>query len=256
MQKSDLKIRKVLEDQNSSKLKRYQELVIGRPELSRLIIYEALALLCGWMPGALGLLLRSKLYPLMLGKVGKNVVFGANVVLRHPHKIFIGDDVVVDDNCLLDAKGGANSGIFIGSHVFLGRNSILSCKDGDILLEDGVNIGFNCEVYSASRVVLKEHTLVAAYCYFVGGGNYDLERMDISFAEQDGLDSRGGITVERDCWFGAHATILDGVTIGMGAVVAAGAVVNRSLPAHVVAGGVPARVIRRRGEASSSPCTA
>ena len=63
------------------------------------------------MPGALGLFLRSKLYPLMLGRVGRNVVFGVNVTLRHPHKIAIGDNVVIDDSCCLDAKGTDNTGI-------------------------------------------------------------------------------------------------------------------------------------------------
>ena len=42
-----------------------------------------------------------KLYPLLLGEVGKNVTFGQNVILRHPHKIKIGDNVVIDDNVVL-----------------------------------------------------------------------------------------------------------------------------------------------------------
>ena len=85
-------------------------------------------------------------------RCGRNVVFGQNVVLRHPHKIHIGDNVVIDDNCLLDAKGDAQRGIRIGNGVFIGRNTILSCKNGDIELADGANIGFNCEIFSASRV--------------------------------------------------------------------------------------------------------
>ena len=104
------------------------------------------------MPGALGLALRKALYPLLLGSCGRNVVFGQNVVLRHPHKIHIGDNVVIDDNCLIDAKGETNRGIRIGDGVFIGRNTILSCKNGDIELADGANIGFNCEIFSASRV--------------------------------------------------------------------------------------------------------
>ena len=79
--------------------------------------------------------LRGKLYPLILGRVGRNVVFGANVTLRHPHKIAIGDNVVIDDQCCLDAKGTDNRGIVIGNGVFVGRNTILSCKNGDIVLE-------------------------------------------------------------------------------------------------------------------------
>ena len=86
------------------------------------------------VPGALGLALRKTLYPLLLGTCGRNVVFGQNVVLRHPHKIHIGDNVVIDDNCLIDAKGESNAGIRIASGVFIGRNTILSCKNGDIEL--------------------------------------------------------------------------------------------------------------------------
>jgi len=101
------------------------------------------------LPG-LGLVLRSKLYPMILGSVGRNVVFGVNVTLRHPHKIHIGDNVVVDDNCLLDAKGSTNRGITIGSGVFIGRNTILSCKDGDIEVADGANLGFTLDAYRAA----------------------------------------------------------------------------------------------------------
>ena len=95
------------------------------------------------VPGALGLALRKTLYPWLLGSCGRNVVFGQNVVLRHPHKIHIGDNVVIDDQCLLDAKGESNQASRIGNGVFVGRNTILSCKNGDIMLDDGVNLGFN-----------------------------------------------------------------------------------------------------------------
>lgn len=53
---------------------------------------------------------RSKLYPLILGEVGRGVVFGANISLRHPHKIRIADGVIVDENVLLEAKGDATTG--------------------------------------------------------------------------------------------------------------------------------------------------
>ena len=68
-------------------------------------------------------------------------MFGVNVTLRHPHKIAIGDNVVIDDQCCLDAKGTDNRGIAIGNGVFVGRNTILSCKNGDIVIEDRANLG-------------------------------------------------------------------------------------------------------------------
>lgn len=245
MNRRDVKVRKMLRNQRKSKAQKYQELIIGRVGLRALIKYELIMLFCSRVPGVLGLWLRSKLYPLLLGRVGRGVFFGANVVLRHPHKIFIGDDVVIDDNCMLDAKGASNKGIFIGDGVFVGRNTIVSCKDGDVRLEDGVNIGFNCVIFSSSSVVIGQNTLVAAYCYFVGGGNYDLERHDVTFAEQDGLDSLG-IEIEANSWIGANVKILDGVTVGTGAVIGAGAVVRNSIPANTLAAGVPAQVLRQR----------
>ena len=52
------------------------------------------------------------------------------------------------------------------------------------------------------------------------------------------------IVVGKDVWIGAHATILKGVTIGDGAIVAAGAVVTRDVPPNTIAAGVPARVVK------------
>ncbi len=54
-------------------------------------------------------------------------------------------------------------------------------------------------------------------------------------------------SIGRDVWIGANAVILPGVTIGDGAVIAAGAVVTKDVPENTVAGGVPARVIKTIG---------
>jgi acetyltransferase-like isoleucine patch superfamily enzyme len=52
------------------------------------------------------------------------------------------------------------------------------------------------------------------------------------------------IRIGRDCWIGCNAVILKGVSIGDGAVIAAGAVVTKDVPPRCLAGGVPARIIR------------
>ena len=148
---------------------KYVELVVGRAGLGALIRYEVIVMLAQARAGAFGLALRRALYPTLLGSCGRNVVFGQNVVLRHPHKIHLGANVVIDDNCLLDAKGATNRGIRVGAGVFIGRNTILSCKDGDIEVADGANLGFNCEVFSASSVTIGKAVLMAAYTYVIGG---------------------------------------------------------------------------------------
>ena len=229
-----------------SKASRYAALVIGRTSLWALVKYELIVTLSAWLPGALGLLLRSKLYPLLLGRVGRNVTFGVNVVLRHPHKIRIGDDVVIDDGCCLDAKGTANEGITIGDGVFVGRNTILSCKNGDIIIDDHANIGFNCEIFSGSRVRLGRYALVAAYTYLVGGDHL-FDRTDIPVLRQ-GRAARG-IEVDDNVWLGAHVVITDGSRVGRDAIIGAGAVVIGEIAPFHIAAGIPAKSIRdRRGD--------
>ena len=222
---------------------KYAALIIGKAGLGALVKYELVVLLSQSVPGALGLALRKALYPLLLGACGRNVVFGHNVALRHPHKIHIADNVVIDDNCLIDAKGDSNSGIRIGAGVFIGRNTILSCKNGDIDLAEGANVGFNCEIFSGSRVRIGRNVLIAAYCYLIGG---DHDFSDASRAVLDQGRKSAGILVGDGAWLGAGAKVLDGVEIGARAVVGAGAVVRESVPEGATAVGVPARVVGTR----------
>lgn len=230
-------------DPRRSAVQKYGDLVVGRPGFVSLLRHEFIVLVSQPVPGALGLALRRWLYPRLLGACGKNVVFGQNVVLRHPHRIRLGDDVVVDDNCLLDAKGTDNAGIEIGNRVYLGRNTILSCKNGDIVVSDGANIGFNCEIFSGSRVVVGRDTLIAAYCYLIGG-DHDYSDLARPISAQRRVSS--GVTIGDGCWLGAGVKVLDGVTIGAHAIVGAGAVVKTDVPEYGVAVSRPARVVGSR----------
>lgn len=239
------RIQDQLFERGTSARQKYAALVVGRPGLGALLQYELTLLASQAVPGALGLALRKVLYRRLLGACGRNVVFGQNVVLRHPHKIRLGDDVVIDDNCLLDAKGDSNGGITIGSGVFIGRNSILSCKNGDIQVGDAANFGFNCEIFSASRVTIGANTLLAAYCYVIGGG-HNFEDPTRAVADQGRRSS--GVLVGEGVWMGAGAKVLDGVTIGAHAIVGAGAVVTVSVPERGVAMGRPARIVGSRDD--------
>ena len=243
-----VEIQKELFAADRSRIQKYSDLIVGRRGLGALLKYEAIMSIAGNRSGALGLVLRSRLFPLLLGQCGRNVTFGSHVVLRHPHKISIADDVVIDDNCVLDAKGTTNQGIRIGRGVFLGRNTILSCKNGDITLGDRVNIGFNSEVFSASSVRIAEDALIAAYVYVIGGGH---EFADPSRSVLEQPRTSHGIDIGARTWLGAGVKVLDGVEIGDGAVIGTGAVVTQSVPPGAVAAGVPARVMRTR-EASDA----
>ena len=241
--KPAMNIQKELFETRRSALRAYQELAVGSSSWLALLRYEFMQMFLSGLPGALGLVLRRWAYRRWLGSMGRNVAIGKGVVIRHPAKIRIGDNVAIDDHCLLDAKGADNRGIDIGSNVVIGRQSILHCKNGDIALGDHVNIGVNCDITSSNQVEIGAKTLIAAYAYIVGG-DHDISCADTALMDQGRVGK--GIAVEADCWIGAHAVVLDGVRIGSGSIVGAGGVVNRSLPPKSVSAGIPARVLRDR----------
>jgi len=243
---SDMKVHGAVTGGGGGKLGRYMDLVLGRRSIGKLAVFELVMLCAGRIPGALGIVLRGKLYPLILGSVGRGVVFGAGLTFRHPHKIHVGDGCILDDNCMLDAKGTTNTGITLEEGVFLGRNSILTCKNGDIILRRNANFGFFCDVFSAGRVEIGADVVIAAYTYILSGGTYQMDRLDVPIAQQYDLSASKPTAVGEGAWLGARVTIIEGVTVGRGAVVGAGSVVNKDVPDLGVAVGIPARTVRMR----------
>ncbi|MFA9479109.1 DapH/DapD/GlmU-related protein [Phycisphaerales bacterium AB-hyl4] len=242
---TDTHLRQVLRDQQTSAMQKYMSLTVGSDSLARLFQYELLTTTLGPMPGAIGLFLRQKLYRTMFGHIGQGVVIGKNVTIRHPHRIHLGDRVIIDDHCVLDAKGDQDPAIVIGDDAIIGRNTILSCKGGEIRLGHQVNISVNCTLVAETQLTMGDKVLVAGHGYFVAGGNHGFARIDIPVGDQP-CTQKGGLHIDKHCWIGAAVTILDGVTIGRDAIVAAGAVVNRSVPDYDIVGGVPAKHIRNR----------
>jgi acetyltransferase-like isoleucine patch superfamily enzyme len=237
------KIQKELFAKNKSKIAKYTDLFVGKKGFFSLLKYELIMMLFQDMRGAAGIFFRNLFYPLLFKKTGRGVSFGKSITIRHPHRISIEDDVVIDDYCVLDAKGIDNDGIYISENVFVGRGTILSCKNGDIILEKNVNIGFNSEIFSGSKVVIGQNTLIAAYVYIIGGG-HDYSRADIPISEQE--KPSYGIKVGKNCWLGAGSKVFDGVSIGEDTIIGAGAVVSRDIPPFSVATGIPARVAKSR----------
>jgi acetyltransferase-like isoleucine patch superfamily enzyme len=118
---------------------------------------------------------------------------------------------------------GAN--VHIGGTTFINRNChILDTPVASIEVGERCLFGPNVHLYGVT------HTLDAG------------KRSDPSY---DASSLAGDIKIGNDCWIGGNATILPGVTIGDGSVIGAGSVVTRDVPAHHLAVGVPARVMRR-----------
>ena len=233
-----------LTDTKKSALQKYQEVVVGSPSLLALLKYEVLTSVIGPLPGALGLVVRKKCFKSFLGKVGHSVVFGKSITIRHPNKIHLGNNVVIDDYAVLDAKGTHNEGIVIGDNVMIGRSTVISCKNGNITIGDNTNIAMNCFIQSAKEVTIGRNVLFSAYCYIIGGGDHRTDRTDIPIIAQAQVVR--GINIEDNCLLGAGVKVQDGVVIGRDSIVGTGTVVTESIPKYSVAVGVPAKVIKKR----------
>ncbi len=240
-----------LTDSSKSAFTRYQDLALGSNSIWYLIKYELIMLFTSWVPGALGLVLRKTFYPMILGDVGRNVIFGQGVAVRHGQKISIGDGVIVDDGAVLDAKGSTNKGISIGRDTIISRNVVLSCKNGDIAIGSGCTVGINTLVHAmeGSNVTMGNYVLIGAFCYFIGSGPYGTESLEIPFKKQ-GMLPKGGINIADNVWFGGHVQVLDGVNIESGSIIGASTVVNKSIGEFDIVAGVPMKTLRNRKDMS------
>jgi acetyltransferase-like isoleucine patch superfamily enzyme len=221
-------------DKRHSSLRRYQQMIVGSTSIWYTLKYECIMLLCGSLPGALGILLRKLLYPVIFKRIGAGTVFGSNLVIRHANKIEIGSNVVISDGCTLDARGDDNLGISIGEDVILGDRALIRTKNGAIQIGNRVSIAQNATLTAVqgNQLRIGNDTMIGPYAY-LGGTQYHHTRTDIPIHEQ-GINPHGGIVIGNDCWIGTGAFVLDGVSIGDQAIIGAGAIIRQDVPGGTV----------------------
>ncbi len=234
-----------LHTKSSSPLTAYKHKVLGKKATScQLLRYEITTILTQNMGGAIGYLLRKKLFAPLFKKSGKSLILGKDLTIRKPGYIEIGDNVAIDDFTMLDGCCEQKPAIKIGNNVIISKGCVIQAKTGALTLGDKCDIGAHTVISSISSITMEDSVLIAGNCY-IGGARYNLDNLDKPIMEQ-GIYSRGPITIGKGSWVGAAATILDGVTIGQGCVIGAGAVVSRDIPDYAIVAGVPAKVIRFR----------
>jgi len=233
-----------LQDPGAGPVAVYRKMAIGKPGLWAFLKYELIIFGFGSLPGSIGYACRRLFYPLLLGSCGKGVVFGRNVVLRHPHKIHIGDRVVIDDDCVLDAKRSDDARIVLGDGVLLSRGTVIS-TGGLVEIGPNCNLGVQTLIHSDFKVQLGRAVLLAARCYLMGVADYLHQRTDIPVVQQ-GKGEKGPVILEDHVWLGAGVFIRHGVRVGNNAIVAVSSVVTKDVPAFAIVAGTPARVVRMR----------
>jgi acetyltransferase-like isoleucine patch superfamily enzyme len=234
-------VRDLLSEDRGSAFARYRRLTFPDRGLGRFILFELATMFLLPATGALGLALRRKLLRPFFGAFGRNVIIGRNCVFRHPERIFIGDSVMIDDNCLLDARGCGPEGLRLGERTIVSRNCSVKSKLGPIQIGCDVNIGSATHIVSHSGVTIGDGAAIAGGCH-ITGGTFDLSEFSKPPPERMPVSS-GPIEIGAGAWLATHATVLDAVQIGEGAVVSAGSVVTQSVAARTVVQGNPAKKV-------------
>lgn len=237
-------IRARLDRARSSPVQAYRELTTGDVGWGGFLAYELLTGVLGPMPGAAGFALRQKLYRSLFGSVGRGLVLGRNAVLRHPRNMLLGDGVTIDDGCLVDGRGAGPGGFVLGDGVVVNRNCMLVAKSGGLRMGPRTSIGSNSVIISLAGIELGEAVLLAGGCY-LSAGAYPTHDRTRPIMDQDAV-SKGPIRIGDGAWLGTCAVVLDGVTVGKGAVVGAGAIVTKDVPDWAIVAGVPARQVGSR----------
>ena len=154
-------------------------------------------------------------------EIGSDFRLGANTNLYVHGNWSISSEVHIETNCSIFAREPLRDGnLVIGSGTHVGDFTIIDLV-ADVIIGKEVAIGPNCTLYT-----------------------HDHEYDDISKPSWKGGLISKEIVIEDGAWIGSGVTILPGVKIGKRAVIAAGALVNKDVPANSIYGGVPAKLLK------------
>jgi acetyltransferase-like isoleucine patch superfamily enzyme len=181
-------------------------------------------------------------------KSSRGFVFcGKSVTIEHAYMVETGSNLILEDFVYINAL--SEKGILFGHNVTIGRGTSITCTGVIANKGVGLSIGNNSAIGSNSYIGARGelqigNNVIMGPMVTIFSENHNYENMDTPIRKQG--ESRKGISIKDDCWIGAGSTILDGVTVGQGSVIAAGSVVTRDVEAYSVVAGVPARLIRSR----------
>ncbi len=208
---------------------------------------QLITYLVGAMRGPLGNLSRRYLYRFIFKHFGSDVRIQAGSEFRGAHSIVVGNYVIVSGNVRLNADFPGCS-IVLGDHVNLDRGvDIWVSNQGECHIEigDSAYIGRYVCMTGPGPIKIGRHCMIASHSSLYSNQHvFDDPTRPIA---TQGLTHKG-IVIEDDCWIGTGVRVLDGVTIGQGSVIGAGAVVTKNIPPYSIAVGVPAKVISKRGD--------
>ena len=179
-----------------------------------------------------------------------------NVRLKGKSEIEIMSGTKIFSDTILDTTGAPFGSVFkegiTNGHIQIGKNCRIKgyihiiTYQSRIRIGDNVNINPYTTIFGGEADITIVNNVLIASGTSIVASNHSFNNPMISIKDQ-GMRSIG-ITIGDDVWIGTGVRILDGVTIGTGSIIAAGAVVNKDVPAFTIVGGVPAKVLKYRNE--------
>jgi acetyltransferase-like isoleucine patch superfamily enzyme len=192
----------------------------------------------------------SLIYGMLRLRTCKRVYIHPSSKIKCSSHLNVERNFVVGQDCYIDAL--SEKGLVCGENVSMGFHTHIELTGTIRFLGKGMIIGNNVGLGSHGHygsgmgfVEIGDNTIFGNYVS-IHPENHNYSDLSKPIREQ-GVNSKGGVKIGKNCWIGAKVTILDGTKIGDNCIVAAGAVVTGEFPDNTIIGGVPAKIIKVRG---------
>lgn len=195
------------------------------PTISSRILELTIFNVMAWIPHPLGTQLRKLIYPLPFASIGKKVSIHQRVKFVGAGAMEISANVEILRNTRLEIKD-SNSFIFLGKGVYLDCGVDIRTKGSDCWIEIG------------------DRSYLGVYVTVAGPGNIKIGKNCHIASHSAICANHKGVEIEDNCCIGSRVKILDGVTIGRGSVIEAGAFVAKNISPDSIIYGVPTNSIR------------
>lgn len=182
--------------------------------------------LIAYWPGHTGYLLRSWAFKRKAKQSGSNILIGIGV----------------------EITGAEN--IKVGNNISIMRFSSLYAHDGTLELGDHISINSNTHIGAADKgkIVIGNHVIIAQNVV-LRASDHGYSSLDVPIIQQGHVG--GEIVIEDDVWICANVVVTSNVRVGRHSIIAAGAVVTKDIDPYSIVGGVPAKLIKKRGDSVS-----
>lgn len=175
------------------------------------------------------------------------IFVGRGTSIRGRRSLRIGRGTTIGRGAVIDVRGGRGAtlgaAVSVGDYSTIRLMGVAKAAGGSLWIDDDSAVGPMSYIGAQGDVRIGK-SVIAGPGLNIFSENHRFNRRDVPIKYQG--EERAPVVIGDDCWIGARVTVLSGVTIGTGAVVAAGSVVVKDVPPGAIVAGSPAQVLKSR----------